>query len=203
MTTRQNRELVLASGSAVRAQMLRSAGLEITVVPARVDEESIRHSLLAEGAGCRDLADHLAELKSAKASQRHPGALVIGADQILECGGKVFSKPETQEQAIEHLATLSGKTHRLFSAAVICENGKPLWRHVGTVGVSMHETSAAYRADYTTRNWDSIRHSVGCYLIEAEGIRLISRIEGDYFNILGLPLIELLTWLRIRGDIAA
>lgn len=203
MTKGQNREIILASASAIRAEMLRKAGLQIDTAPTRIDEDSIRASLVAQGALARDIADKLAEAKAIKTSQKHPNALVIGADQILECEGKIFAKPETADQADEHLATLSGKMHKLHSAAVVAQDGRPIWRHVGSVRLTMHEISPAYRADYVARNWETIRHAVGCYLIEAEGIRLFSRIEGDFFNILGLPLTELLTWLRIRGDIAA
>jgi septum formation protein len=203
MTDQQRAKIILASGSAIRAQMLRNAGIIFTTALPRVDEEAIRASLLAEAAGPHDIADHLAEVKARKTSDREPDALVIGADQLLELDGQIFAKPETPQQAIDQLAALSGKTHKLFSAAVVYENGQPLWRHVGTVRLTMHDTSVAYRADYVARNWDTIRHSVGCYLIEAEGIRLFSRIDGDFFNIQGLPLIELLTWLRIRGEIAS
>lgn len=193
--------LILASASSIRAEMLRNAGLSFDVQPARVDEDTIRASVQAEGGSARDLADLLAELKALKISDRVPDALVLGADQVLECEGRIFAKAETPEEAAEHLRFLSGKTHRLLSAVVVCQGGKPLWRHVGTVRLTMHSLSEAYLQDYIARNWDEIRHSVGCYQIEREGVRLFAHIEGDFFTILGLPLIELLTWLRIRGDI--
>jgi septum formation protein len=203
MSLAQNRRIILASASEIRATMLRNAGLNFNVRPGRVDEEAIRHSLEAEGASARDLADTLAEMKARKVSERDMDALVIGADQVLECDGRVFAKPDTQDDAREHLKFLRGKTHRLLSAAVVCEGGRPIWRQVGTVRLTMHEVSDAMVADYVSRNWESIRHAVGCYKIEEEGVRLFARIEGDFFHILGLPLIELLTWLRIRGDIPA
>lgn len=198
----QTCKIILASASDIRARLLRNAGLSLDIRPGRIDEEAMRASHLADGGNARDLADLLAELKARKISEREPGALVIGADQILECGGAIYGKPETPQEAVAHLTALSGKTHRLLSAAVVCRDGAPLWRHVGQVRLTMHPLSDAFIADYVGRNWDSIRHAVGCYKIEEEGVRLFARIDGDFFHILGLPLIELLTWLTIRGDIA-
>ncbi|SPH23545.1 Septum formation protein Maf [Defluviimonas aquaemixtae] len=194
--------IVLASGSEVRAAMLRNAGLEPDLRPARIDEETIRHALVSEGAGAHDIADALAEAKAIKVSQKEPSTLVIGADQILDCDGAIFTKPADPEDARTQLAALRGRTHRLLSAAVVAIDGRPLWRHVGQAQLTMRALSDEYISDYVARNWKSIRHTVGCYQLEAEGVRLFSRIDGDYFTVLGLPLIELLTWLAIRGDIA-
>lgn len=195
-----NTPLILASTSASRAAMLRAAGLTFDARPARVDEDAIRAALTAEGASPRDLADALAETKARKVSQRAPGALVLGADQILELKGEVFTKPDSPRDAIDQISRLAGQTHRLLSAAVVVKDGEPLWRHVSTARLTMHRLGADEITDYVTRNWDTIRHSVGGYLIEAEGVRLMSRIEGDHFTILGLPLIELLNWLRLRQN---
>jgi len=202
MPPAQNRTLTLASASHIRATMLRNAGLNFSVHHGRVDEVALAAALTADGAGAQDIADALAEAKARKISARAPGSLVIGADQTLECDGRVLSKPASPDDADGQLQFLSGKTHRLFAAAVVCENGAPIWRHTGTARLTMRDLSTEYRADYLARNWDDIRHCVGCYRIEAEGIRLFSRVDGDFFHILGLPLIELLTWLGIRGDIA-
>ncbi|MDI3337805.1 nucleoside triphosphate pyrophosphatase [Defluviimonas aestuarii] len=202
MTLPTPRRLILASGSEVRAQLLLNAGLGVEVIPARIDEEAIRAALVAEDASPRDLADTLAEMKARKISDKQPDALVLGCDQILECRREVFAKPAHPDDAHDQLRRLRGQTHRLLSAAVIVEGGKPIWRHIGEVRLTMHNISDAYLDDYVTHNWDSIRETVGCYKLEEEGVRLFSRIEGDYFNVLGLPLIELLTWLGIRGDIA-
>ncbi|HEV8036092.1 Maf family protein [Yoonia sp.] len=194
-------QIVLASGSEIRAQLLRNAGLDFDVSIARVDEDAVRASLLAETASPRDIADTLAELKAQRVAARHPDALVIGCDQILAMGPRIFNKPETPAEALSQLQSLRGQKHQLLSAAVIYGEGKPLWRHVGIVRLHMRDASDAYLTDYVARNWDSIRHSVGAYKLEEEGVRLFTRIEGDYFTVLGLPLLELLSYLTLRGTL--
>lgn len=193
---------ILASGSEIRAQMLRQSGLEFSISVARIDEEMIRDAMLQEDAPPRDIADTLAEMKARKVSDKSPGALVLGCDQVLDHRGALLSKPNSMQEAITQLQSMRGDRHTLLSAAVICEDGKPIWRHVGVVRLRMHDVSDSYLNDYVTRNWDSIRHAVGAYKLEEEGVRLFSRIEGDYFTVLGLPLLELLSYLRLRGDIA-
>lgn len=194
--------IILASGSIIRSQMLRQAAVPHEVQIARVDEETIMASLIAEGASPRDIADALAEFKAAKVSEKNPSALVIGCDQVLDHKGTLLSKPETPQEAKAQLLALRGDRHTLLSAAVIFENGKPLWRHVGQVRLRMRDVSDAYVKDYVTRNWDSIRHAVGSYKLEEEGVRLFTQIEGDYFTVLGMPLLEILNYLTLRGDIA-
>lgn len=197
------RRLLLASASEIRLQLLRSAGLEVEARPARIDEEMIRQSLTAEGATPRDLADALAEMKAARLAERAADALVIGCDQVLEFGHSAWAKPETPEAARAQLLQLRGQTHRLLSAVVVYDGGAPVWRHVGQARLTMRTFSDAYLDGYLARNWPAISHSVGAYMLEGEGIRLFSAIEGDYFTILGLPLLPLLSWLGLRGFIDA
>ncbi len=193
--------IVLASGSATRQAMLRAAGVPFEVVVARVDEEALTAALLAEERSPRDIADALAEMKAARASDKAPGALVVGADQVLSCEGRLLSKPATVEEAREQLLFLMGRTHRLHSAAVIYRDGEPLWRHVSEARLTMGRMSEEWLDGYLQRNWESVRQSIGGYRIEEEGVRLFSRIEGDHFTILGLPLLPLLSFLAGRGTI--
>ena len=180
--------LTLASGSSVRATLLRNAGVAIDVRPARIDEENLRDSLLAEGATPHDLADALAEHKALKIAPQAP--LVLGCDQILECDGRIYSKPSSPQDALAQLADLRGKTHRLHTAAVLYAMGEPVWRHVATPRLTMRAFSDAFLQSYVATQWDQIRHCVGCY-----------QIEGDLFSIQGLPLLELLSILTLRKDI--
>lgn len=194
--------LILASSSEIRAQLLRQSAVEFSVSPARIDEDMVREAMQHEDAPPRDIADMLAELKARKVSEKSPGALVLGCDQVLEHRGVVLSKPVSPEDALHQLQAMRGDRHTLLSAAVICENGEPIWRHVGVVRLRMHEASDTYLKDYIERNWESIRHSVGAYKLEEEGVRLFSRIDGDYFTVLGLPLLELLSYLALRGNLS-
>jgi septum formation protein len=194
--------LILASGSEIRTKLLHQAGVDHAVALPRVDEDMIKQAMLSEDAKPRDIADTLAEMKARKISDKNPGALVLGCDQVLDHRGVMLSKPTDPEDAMRQLKAMQGDRHSLLSAAVICEDGKPIWRHVGQVRLRMRQVSDAYLADYVTRNWDSIKHSVGCYKLEEEGVRLFSNIEGDYFHVLGMPLLELLNYLTLRGDLA-
>ena len=194
--------LRLASASPIRLHLLQAAGLAVTADRPRIDEDTIRTALQSDGATPRDIADTLAEMKARKIADRHPTDLVIGCDQVLALDQTVFAKPQTADDARHHLRQLRGQTHCLFSAIVAYENAEPVWRHIGEASLTMHPISDSYLDDYVTRNWDSIRHAVGCYKLEEEGIRLFSTLTGDYFTILGLPLMPLLAWLRTRGMIA-
>lgn len=193
--------LLLASSSTVRASLLRNAGLVIEVRPARIDEAAIIESLLAEGASPSDIADALAEHKALRIARLAPDALVLGCDQLLECEGQLFSKPTSPEDAGRQLRSLAGRSHVLHTAAVLYSRGQPVWRHLATPRLTMRSLSDGWLDGYIARNWNSIRHCVGCYQIEGEGIRLFQTIEGDLFSIQGLPLLPLLDILLTRQEI--
>lgn len=195
------RPLILASGSEIRLQLLRNAGLDVTAQVARIDEAMIRAGLEAEAANPRDIADALAEMKAARVAARAPEALVLGCDQVLEFRHRVWGKPETRDEARAQLTALRGQTHKLLSALVLYDAGEPVWRHVGEARLSMRPFSDAFLDGYLDRNWPSVGRSVGGYKLEEEGIRLFERIEGDHFTILGLPLLPFLTYLGTRGFI--
>lgn len=197
------RDIVLASASETRAAMLRAAGLCITIQAARIDEEMMRQSMAEQGATPRDIADALADTKARKVAQRFPDAVVIGCDQVLDFDGKAWGKAETVDAARAQLQTLRGQTHLLHSSVVVYDAARPIWRHVGEARLTMRQFSDSFLDDYLARHWDKARHSVGTYRIEEEGARLFTRVEGDHFTVLGLPLLPVLTYFSDRGFIAA
>ncbi|MGB8814850.1 MAG: Maf family protein [Paracoccaceae bacterium] len=197
-----SKALILASSSTTRLHLLRAAGLDVMSHSPRIDEESIRRSLESEGSKPRDVADALAEMKARKIAERHPGALVMGCDQVLDFNSTSWGKPESLADARQQLLAMRGQIHHLYSAIVVYEDGKPVWRHIGKVTLTMRDFTEVWLEGYLARNWDSIRHSVGGYKLEEEGIRLFTSVEGDYFTVLGLPLLPLLAYLGTRGFIA-
>ncbi len=190
---------ILASGSVIRAEMLRNAGVVVETQVARVDEAMVKRAMLEDGASARDLADVLAEMKARRVAARNGDALVLGADQVLVCDGKVYDKPETVADARAQLAALRGKTHELLSAAVIFENGAPVWRFVGKVRLTMRDFTDAFLDTYVAGTGEELLTTVGGYKLESTGAQVFSRVEGDYFSVLGLPLLEVLGFLRTRG----
>lgn len=195
------KNLILASASPARQGLLSAAGIEFTSVPARIDEDSIRLSLRAESARPRDVADTLAEYKALRVAEKFPDALVIGCDQVLDFKGEVLSKPESLAEAADQLRMLRGERHKLLSAVVIYDDAKPVWRFIGEVRLLMRDISDSYLDHYLERNWPDIAESVGGYKLEKEGSRLFTRVDGDYFTVLGLPLLELSAYLVTRGII--
>ncbi|MCF6303902.1 MAG: Maf family protein [Rhodobacteraceae bacterium] len=194
-----NQRLILASGSEIRAKMLQNAGIALEILPAKVDESAIKSALLAEAAQPRDVADVLAEAKARRVSLKNPGQLVLGADQVLDFEGAIFDKPETHDQSRKQLISLRNKSHRLYSAAVLFENGQPVWRHIGVATLTMRDFSDDFLDKYIAENGNNLFTTVGGYKIEEQGVQLFSSIKGDYFSILGLPLLELLAVLRQKG----
>jgi septum formation protein len=194
------KSIILASKSAARLAMFEAVGVALDAVAPMVDEDNIRQDMTTGNATACDIASALAEAKAVKVSMKYPGTLVIGSDQILETsGGSILNKAEAPMEARAMLAALSDKTHNLHSAVVIAENGKPVWRHVDTAVMTMRPLSSAFIDDYVASYWEEIRPCVGCYRIEAEGAQLFTRVEGDQFTIMGLPLLPVLDYLRMRG----
>ena len=189
--------IVLASGSTIRRQMLEAAGVPFEVKPARVDEDALKEALADWKP--RDLADALAEAKALRGSQASPDQLVLGADSMLElANGTRLDKPESPEAARDQLRAMSGGTHRLHSAAVVAEGGAPVWRHVESAKLHVRALSDAFIQSYVDAEWESIRHTSGCFEYEGKGAQLFTRVEGSHFAILGLPLLPLLQFLRDR-----
>lgn len=193
--------VILASKSAARRAVLDGAGVPYQALVAGVDEEAVKASLLAEGAGPRDIADALAELKAIRVSRGRPD-FVIGSDQTLDLDGELHDKAETVDAARERLKLLRGKTHKLHSAVVVAKEGAPIWREVVTASLTMRDFSDAFLEDYLETEGEHALGSVGCYRLEGPGAQLFSKIEGDYFAILGLPLMGLLDLLRRHGELA-
>ena len=189
--------VTLASGSASRRALLAAAGVAADAVSPNVDEEAYRTAMRADGLPVRDQAMQLAEMKALRVSQSRTG-LVIGGDQMLALGDEAFDKPHDLAEAKRHLERLSGKSHTLETAIVVCEDGRPVWRHLARPKLTMRTLSPEFIEDYTARCGSALLTAVGAYQLEGLGAQLFTRIEGDYFSILGLPLLPLLDYLRTR-----
>ena len=190
--------LTLASASVSRRRMLEAVGLDFIVDAPRVDEDAAKASLRAEGIKPRDQADALAELKARSVSRRREG-FVIGADQMLAVEGETLDKPKDMAQARAHLLRLRGRTHELLTAVAVARDGAVIWRHIETPRLKMRAFSDAYLDEYLAQEGESALSSVGAYKLEGLGAHLFERVEGDYFAVLGLPLLPLLAFLREHG----
>jgi septum formation protein len=194
-------KLILASASPFRKALLANAGLDFVSVKPELDERAAEAPLKESGATPEDVALVLATAKANEVSGRNPGASVIGSDQTLSLGDEIFHKPEDMEGARRHLLALSGRTHQLNSAVALVRDGAMLWSHVGVARLTMRRLEPAFIGRHLARVGDKALASVGAYQIEGEGIQLFERIEGDYFTIVGLPLLPLLAELRRLGAI--
>jgi septum formation protein len=191
--------IILASRSASRAAILAGAGVPFETVGSGVDEEPLKAEWIAQGAAARVIARRLAAAKAQTVSQGFPDSLVIGADQTLEFDGALYDKVTDLGEARERLRLLRGRAHELHSALVVARDGKVVWRFCESPKLTMRDFTDAWLDGYLARGGDALLGSVGCYLFEAEGAQLIERIWGDYFAVLGLPLLPLLDFLRRDG----
>ncbi len=191
--------LILASKSAARAAMLRQAGLAVDLAPADIDERALDEALAREGRDPADIARALGEAKALAVSRVHPDALVIGADQTLALGPRRFSKPADLAAARDNLLALRGRTHHLHSGVALARGGAIAFSTVASAAMTMRSFSDAFLDAYLAGAGERLLSSVGCYQLEAEGIQLFEKIEGDYFTILGMPLLPLLAALRSQG----
>ncbi len=195
------RTLVLASASRARLALLQNAGLDVIADPASIDEAAVKAEMREQGMAIEVVAIELATRKAQAVAARHPESLVIGADQMLETAGQWLDKPADRAAAARQLAALSHRSHRLVTAAVVVEGGREVWRIANTVIMHVRELSPTFIEHYLDRMGDAALSSVGAYQLEGLGAQLVTRVEGDYFSILGLPLLPLLTFLRKHGII--
>lgn len=194
--------IVLASASRSRSAMLNAAGVEFEADPAGIDEDEVKRSLQAEGATAMAIAETLAELKAQQVSLRHAGALVVGADQVLVCNGTLFDKPPDLAHARGHLVALRGRNHHLHAGVCVVRDGEYLWHHNDTAELAMRNLSDSFIETYLDTIGDDALLSVGAYQLEGYGAQLFDHVRGDFFTILGLPLLPLLEFLRGYGVLA-
>jgi septum formation protein len=194
-------QLVLASASRARAHLLEQAGVPVSVQAAEIDEDAIRTALAGEGAETQpgDVATILAQAKAMSVSEQRPGALVIGADQVLVCDGKRYDKPRSMVQARAQLISLRGRTHALISAVACARNGEVIWSYDDTAHLTMRDFSNDFLGTYLADIGTDALTSVGSYRLEGTGVQLFETVDGDFFTILGLPMMALLAFLRAQG----
>ena len=191
--------IILASKSQIRSELLLKAGLKFTAIDANIDEKEAKSSYINKGYSARNLADILAAMKAKKLSCKYLDKLVIGCDQIMECNGQILSKANNPTDLADQLKFLRSKSHTLYSACVVYFATKAEWRFIGSATITMRYLSDEYISKYVDDNWNEVKHCVGGYKIENSGISFLSKINGDYFSILGLPIIQLLDYLVNRG----
>ncbi len=193
-------DIILASGSASRRSLLTGAGIEAKSIKPNVDEDAAKVAMRADRRSVRDQAMQLAEMKAVKVSRTLPG-LVIGGDQMLSLNGEAFDKPVDLGAAKDHIRKLSGQTHHLETAIVVAENGMPVWRYLARPKLTVRTLTESFIDNYVEACGETLLSTVGGYQLEGRGAQLFQRIEGDYFSILGLPLLPLLDYFRVRGVI--
>lgn len=198
-----NVPLILASASAARRRLLSDAGIPFEAMAPRLDEAALKAALARAGATPANMADALAEAKAVKLSARRPEALVLGADQVLVCEGRVHDKPMDRAAARAQLRILSGRTHRLVCAAVIAAAGRPVWRHAETARLHVRPLSDAFIEAYLDQEGKKLLGCLGAYRLEGMGVQIFEKIEGDHFAILGLPLLAVIAYLRTRAMVPA
>jgi septum formation protein len=194
-------QIILASASPFRRTLLANAGIEFDVMPADIDERAAEAPLSKSGAGPEDIAAVLAEAKATTVAERNPHAFTIGADQTLSLGERTFHKPQNMEDARAQLLALSGRTHQLNSAVVLARGDTVLWRQVFVASMTMRTLDPGFIGRHLAAVGDRALQSVGAYAYEGRGIQLFSKVEGDYYTIVGLPMIPLLDQLRAHGAI--
>lgn len=198
-----NHRLILASSSKARHTMLKNAGVDCEAVASMIDEEGYKQSMKAEGASAAEAAETLAEMKALRMYRQQPDAIVIAADQMLECNGIWFDKPRDRDNTRAQLMALRGKTHQLVSAAVIYKEGSRIWGTIDTAHLTMRNFTEEWLDEYLDAAGDEIFNCVGGYQLEGIGAQLFIEVRGDYFTVLGLPLLPLIGFLRDHGVLKA
>ena len=194
-----NKNLILASKSAARRALLDQAGIAYDCEPAAIDEAAIRDAAQSEGASPDDIAVLLAEMKAERIAAKHGDAMIISSDQLLVCDGILYGKPKTFEQAHQQIAALSGKRHQLITAVMLFDNGRRIWHHIARPEITFHQLDDNAISDYLRHFGEDAFHSPGSYFLEGPGIHLFADIFGDYYAILGLPMMALLPQLKLHG----
>ena len=194
-----NKNLILASKSAARRALLDQAGIAYDCEPAAIDEAAIRDGAQSEGASPDDIAVLLAEMKGERIAAKHRDAMIISSDQLLVCDGILYGKPKTFEQAHQQIAALSGRRHQLITAVMLFDNGRRIWHHIARPEITFHQLDDNAISDYLRHFGEDAFHSPGSYFLEGPGIHLFADIFGDYYAILGLPMMALLPQLKLHG----